>query len=119
MSAGDAVDRLATYGSLAPGQSNHHQLDSLDGRWLEGQVCGELINAGWGAGLGFPALILDPDGPAISVQVFESTDLRDHWARLDDFEGTGYLRVVTSVRTPEGDVTANIYVLADQGSGES
>ena len=71
MSADDAVDRLATYGSLAPGQSNHHQLDGLDGRWLEGQVYGELINAGWGAGLGYPALILDPDGPAISVQVFD------------------------------------------------
>ena len=119
MSADDAVDRLATYGSLAPGQSNHHQLDGLDGRWLEGQVYGELINAGWGAGLGYPALILDPDGPAISVQVFESTDLRDHWARLDDFEGSGYRRVVTSVSTPAGDLRAYIYVLADPAATDS
>ena len=64
-----ARHRLATYGTLAPGRPNHHQLDALDGHWLEGHVYGRLIEAGWGASLGYPALILDQDGSAISVQV--------------------------------------------------
>jgi gamma-glutamylcyclotransferase (GGCT)/AIG2-like uncharacterized protein YtfP len=109
----DALCRLVTYGTLAPGRPNHHQLDGLDGRWLTGEVHGWLHEAGWGAALGYPALILDPDGPAISVHVFESTDLPDHWARLDDFEGPAYERVLTTVSTPEGDLNASIYALRD------
>jgi gamma-glutamylcyclotransferase (GGCT)/AIG2-like uncharacterized protein YtfP len=70
-----------------------------------------LIDAGWGAGLGYPALVLDPDGSAIRVDVFESVDLPAPWARLDAFEGPGYQRVVTTVRTSTGDVDASIYVL--------
>jgi gamma-glutamylcyclotransferase (GGCT)/AIG2-like uncharacterized protein YtfP len=107
-----AFQRLATYGSLAPGRPNHHQLAGLDGRWSEGKVYGTLVNAGWGAGLGYPALIIDPDGSAINVQVFESVDLPAHWSRLDDFEGPGYRRVVTTVHSPAGDVDAYIYALA-------
>ena len=106
-----ALCRLATYGSLAPGRPNQHQLDALEGRWSEGHVYGKLVDAGWGAGLGYPALILDPDGSAVPVHVFESMNLPDHWSRLDDFEGSGYQRVVTSVSTPAGDVNASIYVL--------
>ena len=110
---GGALYRLATYGTLAPGRPNHHQLDALEGHWSEGHVYGRLIEEGWGATFGYPALILDPDGSAISVQVFESMALPDHWSRLDDFEGPGYQRVVTSVSTPAGDIKASIYVLRD------
>ena len=109
--ADSALHRLATYGTLAPGRPNHHQLDGLDGYWSEGQVYGTLVDAGWGAGLGYPALILHPHGSAIDVHVFESVDLKAHWPRLDEFEGPGYQRVVTTVRTPAGDVDASIYVL--------
>jgi gamma-glutamylcyclotransferase (GGCT)/AIG2-like uncharacterized protein YtfP len=105
------LHRLATYGSLAPGRPNHHQLDGLKGRWLDGHVCGRLVNAGWGADLGYPALVLDPRGPAIPVHIFESLDLPENWARLDDFEGSGYQRVVTTVLTSAGDIEASIYVL--------
>jgi gamma-glutamylcyclotransferase (GGCT)/AIG2-like uncharacterized protein YtfP len=114
-----ALCRLATYGTLAPGHPNHHQLDGLDGRWLEGHVYGHLVDAGWGASLGYPALILDPEGSGVEVQIFESVDLPAHWSRLDEFEGPGYQRVVTTVRTPEGDVDASIYVIGprDELSG--
>ena len=104
--------RLATYGTLAPGRPNQHQLDGLTGRWFTGRVHGRLVPAGWGADLGYPALTLDPLGPAVEVQVFESADLPDHWARLDDFEGPGYERVSTAVQTSAGEVTADIYVLS-------
>ena len=53
-----------------------------------------------GAELGYPALILDPDGTPIAVDLFESLDLPAHLARLDQFEGSGYQRIVTTVRTP-------------------
>jgi gamma-glutamylcyclotransferase (GGCT)/AIG2-like uncharacterized protein YtfP len=106
-----ALERLATYGTLAPGRPNHHQLSDLDGRWLKGRVTGRLVAAGWGADLGFPALVLDPDGTAVDVQVFESADLPAHWSRLDRFEGPGYDRAVTTVRTADGELEASIYVL--------
>jgi gamma-glutamylcyclotransferase (GGCT)/AIG2-like uncharacterized protein YtfP len=106
----DPLCRLATYGTLAPGRPNHHQLDGLAGRWSKGHVYGRLIDAGWGAGLGYPALVLDPEGSAVEVQVFASADLPAHWSRLDEFEGPGYRRVVTTVHTPNGEVAASIYV---------
>jgi gamma-glutamylcyclotransferase (GGCT)/AIG2-like uncharacterized protein YtfP len=74
-------------------------------------VHGRLVESGWGAALGYRALVLDPDGPAVDVHVLESDDLPAHWSRLDDFEGPGYERVVTTVRTPAGDADASIYVL--------
>ena len=107
-------NRLAIYGSLAPGQSNHHQLDGLAGDWLKGYVNGSLFHAGWGATMGYPAIVLDPAGPQVEVVVLESGDLPAHWARLDAFEGVGYERVITTVHTPAGDLLAYIYALVPE-----
>jgi gamma-glutamylcyclotransferase (GGCT)/AIG2-like uncharacterized protein YtfP len=104
--------RLATYGSLRPGEVNHHELSELKGRWLKGTVKGQLAEEGWGAPLGFPALILDPLGATVDVELFESRELLDHWGRLDEFEGSGYRRVAVEVDTEEGLLAAYIYVLA-------
>jgi gamma-glutamylcyclotransferase (GGCT)/AIG2-like uncharacterized protein YtfP len=112
--ARDPRHRLATYGSLAPGRPNHHQLDGLKGRWSRGHVHGRLVDAGWGAGLGYPALVLDSDAVAVEVDVFESADLPAHWSRLDDFEGPGYRRVATTVSTTTGELDAFIYVLESE-----
>lgn len=106
--------RLATYGTLAPGRENHGQLSDLPGRWLVGHVHGTLVEAGWGAKLGYPALIQDPDGAPVEVFVFESRALLHHWHRLDAFEGPGYRRIILDVSTAEGVLPASIYVLADQ-----
>jgi gamma-glutamylcyclotransferase (GGCT)/AIG2-like uncharacterized protein YtfP len=103
---------LATYGTRAPGRANHHQLAGLKGRWQQGTVRGRLTDAGWGAALGYPGLVLDPLGSAVEVSLFESSEPPDHWPRLDAFEETGYRRVVTQVRTPDGDLDARIYVIA-------
>ena len=107
-----SICSLAVYGTLAPGRANHHQLRDLSGRWIEGTVRGQLLQEGWGAEQGYPGLILDPDGPKVDVQLFESPDLPEHWTRLDEFEGSGYRRTVTTVSTAEGDLSASIYVLA-------
>ncbi len=107
-----ADQRLAVYGSLAPGKSNHHQLAGLTGDWRPGIVRGEVFEEGWGAIQGYPGLRLDPAGREIAVQVFASPDLPDHWARLDRFEGAEYRRVVTTVICADGPVEANIYTIA-------
>jgi gamma-glutamylcyclotransferase (GGCT)/AIG2-like uncharacterized protein YtfP len=112
-------ERLATYGTLAPGRANHAQLSGLSGRWLSGHVRGTLLQAGWGAALGYPGLILDADGAEVEVQVFESPDLPAAWSRLDAFEGPGYRRVVTDVATEHGALAASIYVLAAPDSAGS
>ena len=101
--------RLASYGTLQPGQSNHHQLAGLRGRWLTGTVRGKLIPTGWAVTQGFPALFLDPAGPHVHVSLFESPDLPGHWGRLDEFEGPDYHRVPVTVSTAEGDLAAYIY----------
>lgn len=107
-----ADTRLATYGTLAPGRANHHQLIQLKGLWRQGTVRGRLIKAGWGAALGFPGLVLDPRGGDVSVHLFVSDDLPRHWRRLDAFEGSGYRRTETLVQTVDGDLEAWIYVIA-------
>jgi gamma-glutamylcyclotransferase (GGCT)/AIG2-like uncharacterized protein YtfP len=107
-----AVDRrLASYGTLAPGQANHDRLAELDGQWRPGTVRGRLVDTGWAAAQGYPGLVLDPLGPVVDVHLFESAELPAHWPRLDAFEGEGYRRVVTQVRTAGGDVEAWIYVI--------
>lgn len=104
--------RLAVYGSLAPGRSNHHQLAGLAGHWRVGSVRGRLVAEGWAATEGYPALFLDPEGPVIEIQLFESADLPQHWQRLDDFEGPGYRRIAVAVAVGETTVEAWIYAAA-------
>lgn len=104
--------RLATYGTLGPGKPNHHHVAMIAGNWSQGTVRGFLHEAGWGADLGFPAIVLDGSGPEVAVDVLESDELAAHLDRLDSFEGPGYNRVLTNVETPTGLVEAYLYVLA-------
>lgn len=106
-----ADSRLAVYGSLAPGRSNHHELQHLRGEWRSGfSVTGDLLDRGWGAGIGYPALRWSILGPPVAIELFVSDELARHWARLDDFEGTDYLRIVVPVYSATASVTvANLY----------
>lgn len=112
MNTQNAETRLATYGTLAPGRPNHHQLAELEGNWTRGLVKGTLKQAGWGAEQGYPGIVLDDDGQEVEVHIFHSADLPNHWPRLDAFEGEGYRRVSVDVRTGAGVVAAFIYALA-------
>ena len=40
---------LAVYGTLAPGQPNHHVVAPLGGEWTDGLIEGDLLPEGWGA----------------------------------------------------------------------
>lgn len=111
----DADTRLAVYGTLAPGRPNHHQIAGLNGKWSDGSVRGRLVEAGWGASMGYPGIIVDESAQqteVVLVRVFESHDLPAHWHRLDSFEGPGYRRVPVKVETTDGVVIASIYALA-------
>ena len=104
--------RLITYGTLAPGQVNHGQLALLDGTWSTGKIRGRLMDEGWGAALGCPGIVMDPQGDTVDVHIFESADLPDFWPHLDEFEGEGYRRVVVQVETESGLIDGQIYELA-------
>ena len=103
--------RLAVYGSLAPGESNHGIIEDLAGTWTAGVVRGDLLRHGWGTQVGFPGMIWDAKSTnRINVQVLTSKDLPAHWDRLDDFEGEDYLRILVPVEGLAGaPIVANIY----------
>ena len=104
-----AANRLAVYGSLAPGEANAAVLAPLSGSWRQGSVRGTLHTVGWAAGLGYRAIRLDLQAPEVPVWLFSSPDLPGFWATLDAFEGDDYERVVTEVRVDDGLFEANIY----------
>ena len=108
------MQRLATYGTLRPGERNHEQVSSLCGQWFPGSVRGRLLDAGWGADHGFPGLVLDDAHGEVPVDVLESPDLAAHWDRLDEFEGDEYRRVPVLVATRHGQIEAFIYVVAPE-----
>ena len=107
-----SIQRLFVYGSLAPGEANERFLQAVHGSWEPGTVRGYLSESGWGFTLGYPALVLDPEGDEIEGKLFSSTELADHWEELDRFEGASYRRVRTKVRGRDsGTVRAFVYEL--------
>lgn len=100
----ESPNRLAVYGSLAPGKENHWVLKDLKGTWSKGTVRGHLHQEGWGAAQGYPAMRFDPSGQEIDVQVFESDDLPKQWQRIDEFEGVEYQRTLVPVAFESGEV---------------
>jgi gamma-glutamylcyclotransferase (GGCT)/AIG2-like uncharacterized protein YtfP len=105
------TERLFVYGTLAPGRPNEHVLKAVPGSWTPGVVRGDLTQQGWGADLGYPALLLRADGPDVLGLVFTSDELSDLWAELDRFEGPEYERVIVSVALETGEtVSAYVYV---------
>lgn len=110
----DPSFHLFVYGTLAPGEVNEHILKPLKGGWQSATVNGTLHPEGWGASYGFPAMRLDKNAGQVDGQLFSSSELPNHWERLDEFEGAAYKRVTTQVFLSDGnDCEANVYVLND------
>ncbi len=107
------TDRLFVYGTLAPGRPNEHVLEPLDGSWRPATVRGDLLDVGWGAEHGYPALSLRADGPEVSGFVFTAPSLPDHWDALDEFEGHGYRRVLTQATCEDGELV-EVWVYVDR-----
>lgn len=108
------MQRLFVYGTLMPGRRNAHLLEDIDGSWQRGSIKGTLYPQGWGAALGYPAVVLDDEGDDVEGYVLSSPTLPEHWDRLDVFEGTAYRRARATVKLDDGgEVDAYVYVLRD------
>jgi gamma-glutamylcyclotransferase (GGCT)/AIG2-like uncharacterized protein YtfP len=105
------TERLFVYGTLAPGRPNAHILAPVPGTWEPASVTGSLYAEGWGAAAGYPGIVLDPKGDRIDGLLFTSDGLAEHWTRLDEFEGDGYTRVLTTATRADG-TTVDAYVYA-------
>ena len=85
--------RLVAYGTLQPGESNHHVVEPLGGSWTEVRVRGHVGTSKWREYQGLPAFTPDPSADPISVSLLETENLVDAWDDLDAFEGPGYRRI--------------------------
>ncbi|MDH3734276.1 MAG: gamma-glutamylcyclotransferase [Gemmatimonadota bacterium] len=101
--------RLASYGSLRPGEVNHHQVGAIVGTWSPATVRGVFHASGGDPTRGFPGVEWRPEGAELPLQIFESLALPAHWDRLDAFEGPGYRRVLVTLDTDTEPKVANMY----------
>ncbi len=83
--------QLVVYGTLAPGEPNHHQLAACPGTWARAAVRGRR------AMRQFPVFTYDAAAPLVPVLWLTSASLPPHWARLDAFEGPDYRRILVPV----------------------
>jgi gamma-glutamylcyclotransferase (GGCT)/AIG2-like uncharacterized protein YtfP len=113
----DAVFRtshtLAVYGTLAPGQPNHHIVAPLGGEWTEGLIEGDLLPVGWGAALGYPGFRPRVGGAAVAVRVLTAPLLATAWPTLDRFEGPEYQRILVPVFSAELSPERRLYTVAN------
>jgi gamma-glutamylcyclotransferase (GGCT)/AIG2-like uncharacterized protein YtfP len=108
-----ASRRLAVYGSLAPGEANHHLIADLPGTWEEGVVTGMLRTRDTDPATAFPVLQWRAGGPPVPASLFVSDALPQHWARLDAFEGESYRRILVPVQSGDGALIAVANAYAD------
>ncbi len=106
-----ASRHLIAYGSLAPGAQHEDETVGLTGEWRTGWVTGMLVERGWGASLGYPALVWHPAGERrVAAHLLISADLPLHWERLDTFEGEAYRRILAPFYDEAGFVAVgNLY----------
>ena len=105
---------LIVYGTLAPGQANHHIVEHINGEWVKATIKGRLENKGWGAEMGFAGFT--PAGSVnssvIDCHVLISDELTANWSLLDKFEGAEYRRIFAQYECLNGDIGVGyIYAL--------
>jgi gamma-glutamylcyclotransferase (GGCT)/AIG2-like uncharacterized protein YtfP len=89
--------RLAAYGTLMPGESNHALLADVHGTWVDGTVQGARFMA-----KGYPAFVWRQGTERVPVSVLTSAALPARWAWLDEFEGVDYRRILVPVSLSNG-----------------
>ena len=104
------------YGTLAPDAPNHSVVEHIKGNWQCGVVKGTLENKGWGADMGYYGFRQTDieDQKQIKVLVLVSDELVANWKMLDDFEGSGYKRILAKYELANGQIgVGNIYAIND------
>ena len=98
MENSNPIERLFVYGSLAPGEPNERFLKRIQGLWQEGNIFGTVINPEWRIAGGYPGLKLDNPTNLVEGKVFSSSQLKELWEELDEFEDTEhYSRVLVPI----------------------
>ncbi|MEM6803789.1 MAG: gamma-glutamylcyclotransferase family protein [Bacteroidota bacterium] len=106
------MNKLFVYGSLCPGRPNEHILQNIGGTFQKASVRGKLYAEGWGAAMGYPALLPDKAADKVEGYVFSAENLADHWDALDEFEGAAYVRELIQVELEDASyVEAYLYAL--------
>ena len=104
VAAARSGNRLVVYGSLAPGEANHHVVAGLEGSWRPCVITGSLDVHN-----GYRIFRWEKGGARIDAQMLISTALPSNWRRLDEFEGADYCRVVIPAELDGKTVLANVY----------
>ena len=108
----DKLERLFVYGTLAPGEKNHHLLGGISGTWESGSCNGRIFTQTRGVHIGLPCFESTVDGEAFIGKIFSSTELNTRWKILDEFEGELYDRRLVSAKTEQG-LDVEVYIYAD------
>jgi len=97
---------LIVYGSLAPGEANHHIISHIEGIWYKALIKGKILDNGWATRTGYPEFRrAETDSGHVEVLAFVSEDLHKHWDHIDEFEGTErYKRSTISCELENGKV---------------
>lgn len=96
--------RLALYGTLRPGESNHQLIEDISGHWIKGETRGGLSERN-----SYPIFVWSSSGEPVKVEILVSTKLPEELPRIDEFEGSDYERIWIPVQTTEGLQICNIY----------
>lgn len=108
------LERLFVYGTLAPGEKNHHLLEDISGTWESASCIGRLFTQTRGAHVGLPCFEPTVAGEAFNGKIFSSTELNTVWQTLDEFEGELYERRLITAVTLQG-TSVDAYIYADNG----
>jgi len=98
------VERLFVYGTLVPGEKNHHLIEEVKGLWVKASCIGRVFQQTKGEHIGLPCFEPAHDGERVEGMLFTSTELGKYWAMLDKFEGSMYERRLTPIETEHGEV---------------
>ena len=102
-----AETRLFAYGTLRPGEMNHHVMEGLGGRWIPARISGTVGTCDVGVHVGMPALRLGEG--TVAGLVLVSSALPAAWGRIDAFETDLYARILTIAQTDEGPLLVTVY----------
>jgi gamma-glutamylcyclotransferase (GGCT)/AIG2-like uncharacterized protein YtfP len=99
-----ADSRLVVYGSLAPGEANHHVVEGLIGRWDPCVITGSIEMHD-----GYRIFRWDEKGSRVDAQLLSSPKLPGAWPEIDEFEGADYRRRVIPVEVGGKKLLASVY----------
>jgi gamma-glutamylcyclotransferase (GGCT)/AIG2-like uncharacterized protein YtfP len=96
--------RLAVYGTLAPGEPNASLLGSVAGQWSSGIVQGVVAERH-----GLKEFTWTTEGDSIPVKVLSAERLAQQFDAIDRFEGPNYRRILVPVEINGLPCVCNIY----------